>query len=123
MYRSNVMFVLLLLPVLQAAPRDVSFSQPAASVEGYDFLEVTATVTAPDARNPFVEATLNGSFAKTGGSGRTDVEGFCDSADGSTFRIRFMPSSPGDYTYSIAYRQGAFEKTYSGKFRATDGHR
>jgi len=123
MYRCNVMFVLLLLPVLQGAPRDVSFSQPAASVEGYDFLEVTATVTAPDARNPFVEATLNGSFAKTGGSGRTDVEGFCDSADGSTFRIRFMPSSPGDYTYSIAYRQGAFEKTYSGKFRATDGHR
>ena len=123
MYRCNVMFVLLLLPVLQGAPRDVSFSQPAASVEGYDFLEVTATVTAPDARNPFVDATLNGSFAKTGGSGRTDVEGFCDSADGSTFRIRFMPSSPGDYTYSIAYRQGAFEKTYSGRFRATDGHR
>jgi len=123
MYRCNAMFVLLLLPVLQGAPRDVSFSQPAASVEGYDFLEVTATVTAPDARNPFLDATLNGSFAKTGGSGRTDVEGFCDSADGSTFRIRFMPSSPGDYTYSIAYRQGGFEKTYAGKFRATDGHR
>jgi hypothetical protein len=123
MYCRNVMLVLLLLPVLQAAPRDISFSQPAASVAAYDFLEVTATVTAPDARNPFTDATLNGSFAKTGGSGRIDVEGFCDSPDGAIFRIRFMPSSPGDYTYSIAYRQGPFEKTYSGKFRATDGHR
>jgi hypothetical protein len=25
------------------------------------------------------------------------------------FRIRFMPSSPGEYAYSITYRQGAFE--------------
>jgi hypothetical protein len=123
MYCRNLMFVLLLLPVLHGAPRDVSFSQPAESIEGYDFLEVTATVTAPDARNPFMDAMLTGSFAKTGGGGRTDVEGFCDSADGSTFRIRFMPSSPGDYTYSIAYRQGAFEKTYSGRFRAIDAHR
>ena len=63
MYR-NVMFVLVLLRVLHGAPRDVSFSQPAGSVEGYDFLEVTATVTAPDARNPFTDATLSGSFAK-----------------------------------------------------------
>src|SRR5262249_42003736 len=36
---------------------------------------------------------------------------------------RFMPSSPGDYAYAIAYRQGGQETTHTGAFRATDGHR
>jgi hypothetical protein len=92
-----------LAPVMAGAPREVSFSQPAGSVEAYDFAEVTVNVTGPDARNPFIDATLRGSFGKTGGSAKTAVEGFCDSADGSVFRIRFMPPSPGDYTYSIKY--------------------
>ena len=65
----------------------------------------------PDAGNPFTGATVSGSFAKRGGGERVKVDGFCDSADGSVFRIRFMPSAPGDYTYSVAYRQGGFEKT------------
>src|SRR5215467_16012892 len=80
-----------------AAPRGVTFSQPPGSLEAYDFLEVTANVDGPDAANPFTETTLRGSFTKAGGGARTDVEGFCDSADGSVFRIRFMPSSAGDY--------------------------
>jgi hypothetical protein len=110
-------------PALQAAPRDVSFSHPAESVEVYDVFDVTANVIAPDAPNPFTGATLTGWFAKDVGGGRISVEGFCDSPDGSVFRVGFTPSSPGDYTYSIAYRQGDFEKSYTGKFRATDGHR
>ncbi len=91
-------------------------------MEAYDFVEVTVNVSGPDAANPFLDATLNGAFTKSGGS-RTEVEGFCDSQDGSVFRIRFMPSSPGDYSYSIAYKQGSFEKTHTGTFHATDGHR
>src|ERR1035437_2978643 len=51
------------------------------------------------------------------------VDGFCDSADGSVFRVRFMPWAPGDYRYSVSYRQTGFEKTQSGTFRATDGRR
>src|SRR5690349_24132408 len=58
-----------------------------------------------------------------GGAGRTAVVGFCDSVDGSMFRIRFMPSSPGEFSYSIAFKQGDIEKTHTGTFRATDGHR
>jgi hypothetical protein len=114
---------LTLAAALPAIPRDVSFSQPAGSVAAYDFLEVTVNVAAPDARNPFTDATLKGSFTKPGGARPVAVEGFCDSADGGVFRIRFMPASPGDYAYSIAYRQGDFEKTHAGTFRATDGHR
>jgi len=110
-------------PVLPGAPREVSFAQPAESVEAYDFVEVAVNVAGPDARNPFTDATVRGSFGKSGGTQRLEVEGFCDSADGSVFRIRFMPSTPGDYAYSITYRQGAFEKAHTGTFRATDGHR
>jgi hypothetical protein len=111
------------VPSLLSAPKKVSFSQQAESVEAFDFVEVTLDLEGLDAGNPFTDATLQGSFGKTSGTQRTSVNGFCDSADGSLFRIRFMPSSPGDYSYSLAYRQGGFETTHTGTFRATDGHR
>jgi hypothetical protein len=122
MVRNILWLTAVLAPVLAGAPREVSFSQPASSIEAYDFAEVTVNVSGPDARNPFLDATLRGTFGKTGASA-IPVEGFCDSADGSVFRVRFMPSSPGDYAYSITYQQGSFEKTTSGTFHATDGHR
>jgi Protein of unknown function (DUF4038)/Domain of unknown function (DUF5060) len=117
------LLVFLLAPTLLGAPKRVSFSQPVGSVEAYDFVEVIAKVESPDASNPFNDATLGGSFGKSGGTDRTTVEGFCDSADGSLFRIRFMPSSPGSYSYSITYRQGSFEAAHTGTFQASDGHR
>ena len=106
-----------------ASPANVSFSQSAASVEAYDFVEVTINVASPDAKNPFTDVAVEAQFGKTGESKRLSVDGFCDSADGGVFRVRFMPWAPGEYTYSITYRQGAFAKTISGSFRATDGHR
>jgi len=106
-----------------AAPRELSFSQSTSSVEAYDFVEIAVNVEGPDARNPFSDVDLRGSFGKVGSSERINVGGFCDSTDGSVFRIRFMPLSPGNYAYSVAYRQGEFEKSYDGTFRATDGHR
>lgn len=113
----------LLAPALWAAPTSVSFSQSATAVEAYDFLEVTARLASPDARNPFTDATLTGWFGKSGGAEHISTEGFCNTADGTEFRIRFMPSTPGDYKYSVTYRQRDFEKTYGGAFRATDGRR
>ena len=108
---------------LLASPRNISFSQPAGTVEAYDYVQITAEIAGPDARNPFTDATLRGTFGKAGETGRIEVDGFCDSADGSVFRIRFMPSSAGEYSYSLTYRQGSYEKTQSGTFRASDGHR
>jgi hypothetical protein len=121
--RCNCLLILALAPALLGSPRKASFSQPVGSVEAYDFVEVTVNIEGPDAGNPFIDVALRGSFGKAGGTERTPVDGFCDSADGSVFRIRFMPSSPGDYTYSVTYRQARFEKGYEGRFRATEGHR
>jgi hypothetical protein len=106
-----------------ASPASVSFSQSAASVEAYDFVEVTINVASPDAKNPFTDAVVEAQFGKAGESKRLSVDGFCDSPDGSVFRVRFMPWSPGDFSYSITYRQGEFTKTYSGSIRAVEGHR
>jgi hypothetical protein len=108
---------------LLGAPKNLSFSQSGSSVESYDFVEVTINVEGFDSTNPFTDAAVTGSFGKSGGTEQTGVEGFCDAPDGSVFRVRFMPSSPGDYTYSLTYRQGSFEKSHQGTFRAADGRR
>ncbi len=101
-----------------AEPR-VEFSASAAEVACYDFVEVTLKVTQSEAKNPFTDATVEGSFCLKGEKPLA-VDGFCDSADGSVFRIRFMPSKPGAYDYTIAYREGAFEKSHRGAFQARD---
>ena len=48
-------------PIL-AAPASVTYSVAPAQVKAYDFVEITAKVAAPDAPNPFEDATLKGFF-------------------------------------------------------------
>ena len=123
-WKWSCLMSLALSTTLLAAPRGVSVSfSPASGLEAYDFFELTFNVEGPDARNPFTDVTLLGWFAKAGAMERRNVEGFCDSPDGTVFRIRFMPASPGDYTFSATYRQGDFQKTTAGVFRALDGRR
>ena len=87
----------------------VRFSQSAASVEAYDFVEVAMAVDQPNSINCFTRASVTGSFTKASGSA-VQVEGFCDSTDGSVYRIRFMPSALGDYTYHVALQAGALKR-------------
>ncbi len=113
-----------LLPALSRGdPQAVTFDTAPRQIDAYDYIEIAVEVARPDAANPFVDAALTGTFAKADGSERREVTGFCDASDGSVFRIRFMPSSPGEFSYSLSYRQGAFEAKQSGTFRAVDGHR
>ena len=132
-FRNNDRFALGLIAlssicvVLDGCPRTsfsrVSFSQPAHTIETYDYVEVTANVSWPHARNPFTDALLKGWFETSDRSKRWQMEGFCDSEDGSVFRIRFMPPVAGDYKYSVEYRQGKSSNTSTGTFHAIDGHR
>ncbi len=105
-----------------AEPTDVSFSQSTPQVQAYDFVEVTVQVAKPDLVNCFTSAGVQGSFSKAGGA-PLHVDGFCDSMDGSTYRIRFMPSSPGAYTYEVNFEEGQFKRKFQGKFEAIEGHR
>jgi hypothetical protein len=100
----------------------VSFSQSAASVPTYEFVEATLAVASPRPQNPFVDAEVRGQFQPTGGR-PVEVDGFCDSADGSVYRIRFLPTVPGAYHYSVTWRGPAGSQTHSGSFRATKSKR
>ncbi|MGC2402710.1 MAG: DUF4038 domain-containing protein [Acidobacteriaceae bacterium] len=113
-----------LLPAVSfAAPKGVAFSSAPAQIEAYDYVEISATIESPDATDPFVDATFTGTFEATDGSSHGNITGFCDAADGSVFRIRFMPSQAGSYKYSVTYRQGTYQKTATGTFQTIDGHR
>jgi hypothetical protein len=97
-----------------AAPAVVSFAPSPPRVGCHDFIEITVNVDQPDVANPFTEASVVGEFGPVGGP-VMKVDGFCDAADGHIFRIRFMPTRPGDHEYSVVYRQG----TYEVRFRTT----
>jgi hypothetical protein len=109
-------------PLVYGSPANVEFVQSAQTVDAYDFVEVSLRVEKPDAGNPFTAVVVEGWFARNGGQ-QVRTDGFCDSADGKTFRIRFMPTQPGSYDYRVKYRQGSYEKTHNGKFSVRDGKR
>jgi len=117
-----LLLVASMLPAVRGAPRDVSFSQSSPAVQVYDFVEVTIRADAPDASNPFTDVTIAGEFGRAG-QRQSAVDGFCDSPDGSVFRVRFMPSAPGEYSYGITFQQGQYRKEYRAGFRAIEGHR
>ena len=121
---SGIVLSVLLIPYvpLWAAPAGVTFDQSAPEVICYNFLEVTLQVDKPDVSNPFTDVGVEGQFTLPGAQA-VSVDGFCDSADGSVFRIRFMPTKAGDYDYSVTYRQGTYEVAHKGKFTALRGSR
>jgi hypothetical protein len=106
----------------QAAPAGVSFSASTVAVETFDFADVVIQVSQPDARNPFTDVTVSGEFTLADGA-PIRVDGFCDAADGSLFRVRFMPQAAGSYRYSVEYRQGDFSQAYRGSFEARNAGR
>jgi len=107
----------------KGSPLNVAFAQSANRLEAYDFVEVTANVPWPHARNPFTDSSFTGWFGTADGREKWQVEGFCDSEDGSIFRIRFMPPAPGEYKYFVEFHQGRGSATSAGTFQAFDGHR
>lgn len=107
----------------RTTPLNTTFTQSAAFVEAYDFIEVTASIPLPHPQNPFTDASLIGYFESSDKKKRWNVEGFCDSDDGSIFRIRFMPPSPGEYRYHVDYQQGTARSSFEGTFKAVNGHR
>ena len=121
---SACLSILALSPIISAAsPASVSFSSPESQVDRYGFVEITATIQSPDAANPFADASLTGVVETADGSHRRQVEGFCDSTDGSTFRIRFMAPEAADYRYTVTYKQGSFERTSQGTFRSVEARK
>ncbi len=113
----------LAIPVTCCAASDISFTPSASSVDAYEFVEVAVHVSNPDAHNPFTDASVTGTFSAMGGGRKVNVDGFCDSSDGTLYKIRFMPPSAGDYAYTVNFQQGTLTKQFAGTFHAANGHR
>ncbi|MGO8677023.1 MAG: DUF4038 domain-containing protein [Limisphaerales bacterium] len=104
-------------------PFAATFAQSAPSIGAFDFIEVTAVMSAPSAQNPFTEVAFTGHFEPAEAAPGAAVDGFCDSTDGSRYRIRFMPPKAGSYTFHVTLKAGQESQNYSGQFAATDQHR
>jgi hypothetical protein len=116
---SFILFLLVgSLASVRAEPQ-VTFTASTGAVPCYDFVEVRLDVAQSEARNPFTDVSVVGLFGLRG-EPSIKVDGFCDAADGSVFRIRFMPAKPGAYTYMVTYREGPYERTHQGTFQASD---
>jgi hypothetical protein len=105
------------------APPGVSFSPSAREVEVFDVFEIEVGIDRfPAALNPFVDAVLTGRFRREG-EAPIAVDGFCDAADGSRFRLRFMPTRFGTHAYDVSLRIGGESHAYRGTFKAREGRR
>lgn len=51
------------------------------------------------------------------------VQGFCDSADGTLFRVRFCPQEACDYSFTITYRDSAGSEEFTGQFTSVEAGR
>jgi hypothetical protein len=106
-------------------------------VDMYDFLDIQIIVDNPNFANPFTDVEVFGLFGEEkepfsfthGMPGGTlgkawnrdeliPVDGFCDSSDGSLFRIRFMPRREGRHSYSVTLRHQGEQWTETGRFMA-----
>ena len=121
-YRAIGTFVFFALILCQAgaALGAITFHQSATRVDAWDYIEVTALITRPAAANPFTQVEFTGEV-QSGTAALVKVDGFCDSTDGSLFRIRFMPVRPGPHSYNVTLRQGDFTETHTGTFTARPG--
>jgi hypothetical protein len=86
------------------------FSPSATSVEANDFLEIRIACDALPVNNPFTDVEVRGTFAREN-QAPVEVAGFCDSADGTLFKLRFLPTQAGTYHYTISLSAGG--ETYT----------
>lgn len=125
-FAMRMLLCLLMLPAVWLPAETagaVTFSASSTTVGVFDYVEITARVATPTVSNPFTEAAFTGEFERAGSADKIAVEGFCDAADGSIYRIRFMPSQRGAYTYHVTWKAGKEGGSSSGSFTAVDQHR
>ena len=98
---------------IQASQPSFSFSQKVTEVEVYDFVELIITGKAGQVDNPFTDVNIMGYF--TGPAGNKDsIEGFCDEQYGKIYKVRYMPSSTGKYSFRIAVKCQGKTKYFKG---------
>ena len=100
--------------LLNAQTETVSLAKNQLST--YEYQEITLrTKPGKAVLNPFVDSQIWANFVDQNGKS-LKVEGFCDAQDGSVFKVRFMPTKPGEYRYNLTLVQNKKPKNASGSF-------
>jgi hypothetical protein len=99
----------------------VRFAPGVSSVEAQDFHEVEVRSEASSS-NPFAVFALRGTLRTPDGK-TLNVDGFCDSPDGSVHRIRFLAVRPGSHSYELQFDNGREKGSHKGTFTATPSRR
>jgi hypothetical protein len=100
---------------------EITTSKP--QVELYDFQEISISIKKPNLKiNPFKATQVSASFTDEKGETKT-VEGFCDSQDGSLYKVRFMATKVGKYTFELSFTQNNKTQKNSGTFEAITSNR
>ncbi len=133
-----------------ASPLRVEFRPGPATVEQWETVDIAIDVSGVEFDNPFTEVEVTGSFGLVEPSSAAgeqtkdepeessapaapewapeigepiDVTGFCDSPDGSVYRIRFLPGEAGEYEYRVLLRHRDVTRRAHGAFRVTESTR
>jgi hypothetical protein len=108
----------LLLAIAQTTVANAArFEASGDRLRTFEVFEVAVHPAEPLAAelNPFQACQVVGRFQRDG-QAASRVDGFCDASDGSLFRIRFMPTEAGHYTYSVSFQCGDVRSEFSGQF-------
>jgi uncharacterized protein DUF4038/uncharacterized protein DUF5060/collagenase-like protein with putative collagen-binding domain len=106
-------FVASLMLASQAfAARTVSFEPSTTAPVLYSPWEIVVRVAQPTPQNPF-DATITATFSPAGGAPIT-VHGFCDSQDGTLYRVRFTPQKQVHYNWTATFTDSAGSASSSG---------
>lgn len=99
----------------------IQFRSSATQIEVQQFVEISVR-SRPVNSNPFQGFALRGTLMTPDGKSLA-VDGFCDSADGSLHKIRFLATQPGRYAYRLRFESEGKSGRYSGSFVAQTSRR
>ncbi|MBN2413901.1 VCBS repeat-containing protein [candidate division KSB1 bacterium] len=86
----------------------------------YEIVEISLSVSEPSVQNPFTEVSVSAVFTAPSAD-EIQIKGFCDSNNGSLYRLRFTPALTGTYSYEITYQDPLGSEHFSGQFNVNSG--
>jgi len=119
--RRLFLLILFTLSLLACSPNSsqttelIRLSGSSTVVDQYDIFEIDIFVKNPIVSNPFTEASVY-AMVDDGRGKPFRIQGFCDSDDGSLFKIRLTPRKPGKYHYSVHYSDPSGAQKLVGSF-------
>ncbi|CAN5407244.1 DUF5605 domain-containing protein [soil metagenome] len=120
-YFFTLIIFLLVYQLFAQTKSGFNFITSSSEVAAWDIFEITLTSENEFRGNPFTEASLSGEFTSPTQE-KINITGFCDAQDGKIFRLRFMPSEVGVYSFTLNFQNGKKKEKFNGQFTSVKGN-